>query len=73
MRRGTANSYACFTRVWWKHNPSWPNGREPYAGAPKRYLARGMTYEEAREFCQEWNASHDPGPMSRKCEFEEES
>lgn len=72
MRKGTAESYYVFTRVWWKPNPSWPDGREPYAGAPRRTIAKGCTYEEARAIAKEWNATHDPGPMSRKAEFDEE-
>lgn len=71
MHKGTAKSYYCFTRVWWKRNPKWPGGREPYPG-PRRTVAKHMTYSEARAFCQRWNASHKPGPMSRKCEFDEE-
>ncbi len=72
MKRGTATSYRVFTRVWWKESPSWPNGLEPYPGAPEHTLARSCTEEEAREMCQEWNASHDPGRLSLKAEFEEE-
>ena len=44
--------YDVFVRDWWKPNPARPNGREPYAGAPRRYLARGVTFEEAREMCK---------------------
>ena len=62
--------YDVFVRDWWKPNPARPNGREPYAGAPRRYLARGVTVEEAREMCKEYNDGHDPGPWSRKAEFE---
>lgn len=63
--------YDVFVRDWWKKNPEWPNGREPCAG-PKHYLHRRVkTEEEARRICKEYNASHDPGPMSRKAEFEE--
>ncbi len=65
-------SYSVFTRVWWKDNPSWPNGLEPYAGAPKHYLDRHVeTEQEARTMCREWNAKHKPGRYSRKAEFEE--
>lgn len=68
-----AESYRCFTRTWWTPNPSWPDGREPGAG-PKNYrrMPRGLTYEEAQRFCREWNATHDPGKLSLKAEFEEE-
>ena len=72
MRRGTATRYYVFTRVWWKPNPSWPNGREPYPGAPQRTIARGCTEDEARTIAQEWNATHKPGRWSRKAEWTEE-
>lgn len=69
--------YDVFVRDWWrdaeKGDGPWPNNLVPYAGAPKSYLkgGRGLTMEEAREMCQEWNAKHDPGRYSRKAEFEE--
>ena len=62
--------YDVFTRTWWRRNPGWPNGREPGAGR-KTYLARRVTYEEARRLCREYNDTHDPGPLSRKAEFEQ--
>lgn len=64
--------YRCFHRTWWIKNPAWPDGREPGAG-PKTYLRGGRvdTIEEAQAICRAWNASHDPGPLSRKAEFEE--
>ena len=68
---GTAESYATFTRTWWRRNPSYPGGREPGAGR-KRYHGRHLTYDEARRMCQEWNAMHNPGFLSRKMEFERE-
>lgn len=64
-------TYYCFTRTWWKHNPAWPNGREPGAG-PKRAVTKNLTYSQAQAFCKDWNAKHDPGPLSRKCEFDEQ-
>ena len=78
MRHGTAVSYRVFARDWWRvAGPHEPDGfaegsRMPYPGAPKHTLARGCTYEEARELCSEYAATHEPGPMSRKAEFEEE-
>lgn len=65
-------SYRVFVRNWWKRNPAWPKGLEPDGGARKTTLARGLTFEEARERCREYNGTHDPGPLSRKAEFEEE-
>lgn len=64
-------TYRCFTRTWWKPNPAWPNGREPEAGK-QRTKATGLSLAEAQAFCKEWNATHDPGPMSLKCEYDEE-
>lgn len=61
--------YNVFVRDWWQPNPAWPDGREPGAG-PKTYLLKHVVYEDARERCKEYNDSHDPGPMSRKAEFE---
>jgi hypothetical protein len=63
--------YTCFTRTWWKPNPSWPDGREPGVGA-KRVQVRNLSYREAMAYCGEWNAKHPPGPMSLKCEFEQQ-
>lgn len=68
----TERLYRVFTRTWWRRNPAWPNGREPgagrrsYRGHPQR-----VTWEEARTYCQQWNATHALGPLSRKAEFEE--
>lgn len=61
--------YITFTRTWWKHNPSWPNGLEPEAGE-KTYYDEYETIEEAREACQAWNEENDPGQLSLKMEFE---
>ncbi len=64
-------TYYCFTRTWWKHNPNWPEGREPEAGK-RRTRAKNLTHDEARRFCEQWNAGHDPGFLSLKCEFDEQ-
>ena len=58
---------------WWRHNASWPGGREPYAQPWNEavLLGRFDTREEARAYAQEYNASHDPGPLSVKAEFDE--
>lgn len=58
-----------FVRNWWKKNATWPNGLEPEAGK-RRYIARGVTLEEARRLAQEYNATHRPGRLSRKAEIE---
>jgi hypothetical protein len=63
-------TYSVFVRNWWRENPSWPNGLEPYPGR-KHYLAKGLgTEEEARNVAQAYNRAHNPGRLSRKAEFE---
>lgn len=62
--------YKVFTRTWWKVNNSWPGGLEPCPGRKYTLHARIHTEEEARELCQEWNATHAPGKLSRKAEYE---
>ena len=68
---GCQKSYAVFTRTWWKENPDWPNGLEPSAG-PETTIGECMTEEEAQAMCKEWNATHEPGRLSLKAEYEEE-
>jgi hypothetical protein len=64
-------SYNVFTRTFWRANPKWPDGREPHRGK-RTYLARSVSREESLTICKEWNASHNPGKLSRKAEFEED-
>jgi hypothetical protein len=63
--------YTVFTRTWWKHNPSWPNGLEPGVGKKTR-IARNVSEAEARQICQQYNATHKPGRLSRKAEYEQQ-
>jgi len=60
-----------FTRTWWAHAPGqgWPNDLRPQMGR-KHVLARGLTEDEARRLCEQWNAEHKPGRLSRKAEYE---
>lgn len=62
--------YRTFTRTWWKHNPAWPNGLEPCAGR-RTYHGTYLTEEGARDACKSWNATHKPGRLSRKMEYEQ--
>lgn len=56
-----------FVRNWWKME----NGKKvPHPTARKTYQLRNVTREEAYNFCQEWNKSHDPGVLSRMAEFQ---
>lgn len=63
--------YKVFVRNWWKRNPEWPNGLEPNLGARKTTIRKTIdTEKEAREICRRYNETHDPGPLSRKAEYE---
>jgi hypothetical protein len=68
---GNDKQYRVFTRTWWRSNPAWPQGREPGAG-PRHYRGHPQhcTLEEAQRYCKNWNATHDPGKLSYKAEFE---
>lgn len=61
--------FRVFTRTWWRSNPSWPCGLEPCPGR-KHTLQWVETEKEALRVCDAWNASHKPGRLSRKAEFE---
>ena len=63
-------AYRVFTRTWWKRNPSWPEGREPCPGR-KTTIDKVATVDEATARCDGYNSTHEPGPLSRKAEFEE--
>lgn len=65
------STYRVFTRTWWKLNPSWPKGLEPCAGR-QTTIRRGLTEAEARQVCQQYNSSHNPGRLSRKAEYTSE-
>ncbi len=62
-------AFKIFTRTWWRNNKDWPDGLEPHAGR-RRTLTTVQTEEEARDLCQAWNASHAPGRLSRKAEYD---
>jgi hypothetical protein len=64
--------YHVFTRTWWRHNPAYPNGREPGAGRKTTLRRNVATEAEARAICQQYNATHNPGPLSRKAEYQEQ-
>lgn len=61
--------YYCFTRTWWSKGP---NGTRVPCPGKRRTVEINLTYDEARRFCAEWNSTHRPGPLSRKCEFDEQ-
>jgi hypothetical protein len=79
MQRGSAESYRVFVRNWWRweYRPSTygtgvSRSKVPDPGARKTTLARGCTKEEARALCEKHAATHKPGPLSRKAEYERE-
>jgi hypothetical protein len=62
-----------FVRNWWRMEPSrfgGPATKVPDPGARKTYIARRVTEEEARQICQRYAATHKPGRLSRKAEYE---
>ena len=61
-------TYTIFTRTWWKHNPDWPDNKEPCIGS-KTIINYADTEEEARAICKEYNDTHDPGRLSKKAEY----
>lgn len=65
-------NYRCFTRRWWKSNfdGTWPNNLEPDGSATKYHKCYCETEDEARQWCQEWNRTHDAGRFSTKAEYE---
>lgn len=62
--------YQVYVSNWWKENPGWPNGLEP-DGTDKHTLKRVSTEAEAQAICTEYNATHEPGRLSRKAEYQE--
>ena len=65
-------AYNVFTRNWWKENSAWPNGLEPDPGAKKTYLAYGLSEEDARATCKQYNDAYKPGRLSCKAEYEDD-
>jgi hypothetical protein len=66
-------SYNVFVRNWWKENDSRPGQLEPDPGAERKYLKYGLATEaEAQTMAKEYNATHDPGRLSRKAEYEQD-
>ena len=78
--RGTAESYRVFVRNWYRREyrgfaasvGQGPCVLVPDPSARKTTLARHCTEDEARAICQKYAATHKPGPLSRKAEYERE-
>ena len=60
-------NYTVFIRNWWAKDGK--GNLYPHTGR-KKTVRRGLSIEEARKMCTEYNNSNDPGPLSRKMEFE---
>jgi hypothetical protein len=62
--------YTCFTRAWYRYERT-TTGKKlvPNIGGRRSKKATFKTQDEAREYCSQWNNSHNPGPTSVKCEF----
>jgi hypothetical protein len=61
--------YIVFTRTWWRDNPDWPNGLEPWPGE-RSTITKVRSRGEAVAICKEYNATHEPGRLSLKAEFD---
>lgn len=62
-------TFEVFVRDWWRIERG---VRVPNPGAEREILDTGLSLDEARELCREWNDSHEPGELSRKAEFTKE-
>jgi len=67
--RKAKQGFTVFVRNWWR----WENDAlTPDPTARKHTLCRYVpTEEDAQQICREYNASHKPGPLSRKAEYGE--
>lgn len=75
--RGTAETYRVFVRNWWRRADTserghWTGDLVPDPGARKTTIARRCTEAEARQRCSAYAATHNPGRLSRKAEYERE-
>lgn len=62
------NNYTVFTRTWWKSNKNYPNGLEPHMGK-RKVIRKGLSIEQARKECEQWNNNNPAGKYSRRAEF----
>lgn len=64
--------YRTYKQTWWAIDKTWPGGRRPQAGRRRYagYSKRFATIEEARDYCNKYNAENDPGFRSDKMCFE---
>lgn len=63
-------TYTCFVRNWykWEYKGN-VKTKVPDPTARRTVLQPFNNEESARDYCQKWNDTHKPGPLSRKCEY----
>lgn len=65
--------YEIVVKNWWKVNTAWPDGLEPDGFGEPEIIQRDVeTEDQAAEICQAYNATHEPGPLSRKAEYRDD-
>ena len=58
--------YQVYIRNWYRKDH---RGHLVPCPGKKKVIRNGLTIDEARRLCNEYNSSTDPGPLSRKAEF----
>jgi hypothetical protein len=48
--------YEVFKRTWWKHNPLYPDSKEPSIGRA-HVVKSNLSLEEAQKLCKEINST----------------
>ena len=63
-------TFLVFIKNWWRKDG---NGNlVPNSGGRRTIHETGLTYDEARRCCKEYNRTHKPGQLDRKAEFTQE-
>jgi len=59
--------FEVFVRDWYKFDDA--GRRIPYPDAPKTFMARAYSEDEARQLCKDYNDVLRPNDVSRKAEY----
>ena len=59
-------TYSVFIRCWYKR----VNGKLVPNIGRKTYIARSVSLDRARQLCDDYNNTHNPGTLQRKAEFQ---
>jgi hypothetical protein len=63
-------TYTCFTRNWYTWEMKGTIKKlVPDPTARRTKIQTFYNEDQARQYCQQWNETHKPGPLSRKCEY----